>query len=48
MRALFATKSAPTLPFAPGLFSTMIGWFQTSVSFGPIWRARMSEVPPAA
>ena len=36
------------MPLAPGLFSTMIGWPQASVSFGPIWRARMSEVPPAA
>src|SRR5882672_4869201 len=43
-----ATKSAPTLPFAPVRFSTTTGWLQASVILGPMARARMSEVPPAA
>jgi hypothetical protein len=44
----FATKSAPILPDALGLFSTTTGWPIASESFGPISRARMSEVPPGA
>src|SRR5258706_13555568 len=43
-----ATKSAPTLPLAPVRFSTITGWPQAVVRCGPIARARMSEVPPAA
>jgi hypothetical protein len=37
----------PISPLAPGRLSTMICWPQLSVSFAPITRARMSDVPPA-
>ena len=43
-----ATRSAPILPPAPVLFSTTTGWRMASCSFGPMRRARMSEVPPGA
>src|SRR6476661_2506905 len=41
-----ATKSAPVLPPAPGLLSTITGWFQAPFSFSAIRRARMSGAPP--
>src|SRR5690349_7235981 len=41
-----ATKSAPTFPVAPGLFSTITGWPSADCSPGESARARMSEVPP--
>ena len=46
--AALATKSAPILPDALGLFSTITGWPIASDSFGAMRRARMSEVPPGA
>ena len=42
----FATKSAPILPVAPGLFSVGTPTFQRSPSFGPRRRARMSAPVP--
>ena len=32
----------------PGLFSTMTGWPQLSVSFSPTMRGKISAVPPGA
>src|SRR6266568_677470 len=44
--AAFATKSRPSMPLAPGRFSTSTGWPSRSVIFGPIRRAMMSVVLP--
>ena len=44
--AALATESAPLLPPAPGLLSISTGWFQATLSFSPIRRARMSGAPP--
>ena len=41
-----ATKSVPTTPPAPGLFSTMTGWPSASDSLGAMMRATMSMPPP--
>ena len=41
------TISTPILPLAPGRESAMICWPHDSVSFTPIMRVKMSEVPPA-
>src|SRR5258708_560756 len=42
----FPTHSAPMIWFAPGLFSTMTGWPQSSARRAPIWRERASVAPP--
>src|SRR6266446_1497218 len=42
----FATKSRPSMPLAPGRFSTSTGWPSRSVIFGPIRRDMMSVVLP--
>src|SRR4051812_28666688 len=42
----FATESAPTIPFAPGRFSTTTGCFHDSLSFCAIFRVMMSVAPP--
>ncbi len=42
-----ATKSAPTLPFAPGLVSTSTGWPNIWESLAATGRAITSLVPPA-
>jgi len=44
--AALATWSAPMLPLAPGLFSTITGWPRRSESFGPTVRAMMSMPVP--
>jgi len=41
-------KSVPMLPLPPGLLSTMTGLPSSVASFSPSWRARVSELPPAA
>src|SRR2546421_8012947 len=46
--ALLATKSAPMLPPAPGLFSTTTGCPRACCSFGAIRRAERSTGPPGA
>src|SRR2546421_10701425 len=46
--ALLATKSAPMLPPAPGLFSTTTGWPSACCSLGAIKRAERSTGPPGA
>ena len=42
-----ATKSAPMVVAAPGLFSITTGWPQRSESFWPTVRATTSVAPPA-
>src|SRR6266568_5646885 len=44
--AAFATKSRPSMPLAPGRFSTSTGWPSRSVIFGPMRRDMMSVVLP--
>src|SRR5438094_2316919 len=46
--ALFATKSAPMLPPAPGLFSTTTGWPSACCSLAAMRRAERSTGPPGA
>src|SRR3954470_2627392 len=43
-----ATRSAPRLPPAPGLLSTITGWRNASCSLLPTSRASTSTAPPAA
>src|SRR5437773_9868528 len=42
----FATYSAPMIWFAPGLFSTMMGWPRSSERRAPILREGASVAPP--
>src|SRR3954471_606903 len=43
-----ATRSAPRLPPAPGLLSTITGWRNASCNLPPTSRASTSTAPPAA
>jgi hypothetical protein len=44
--ALLATRSAPMMPLAPGLFSIIVGCFSADASLSPTVRAMVSVKPP--